>query len=445
MPPRRLHLIFAAGAAMAIAALAAAAGGTAGVNAKPTAATNHEIVFFSTQLTPVEEAEKVRSIILRNFRAHRVEFVPAASERIFEDRITAEIQAGRGRVDVLGALHGSYLTLRAKNALAPLNDVARQLSRAGIPRNFMNLGRLGTRTQYYIPWMQATYILVANTRVLPLLPRGADRNRLTYGQFLQWARNIRQRFGVGRVGFPVSDQGLFHRFLQGYFVPSFTGRNVTRWTSADAVAGWRYLKQLWPFVHPQSLTYGFMQDPLLNGEVLLAWEHVARTKSALEQRPQDFVAMPAPRGPKGRAFMPVLAGLAIPRSAPTPAAGKALIRHLLAVSTQAQTLGAVGFYPVITARLSQRLGSGLLKQATAVKRTQNARDALPSLLPIGLGAEGGNFNRVYRDTFRRIVLNNENIQTVLREQAAQLQAIFQRSGAPCWAPDPPSRGACQVR
>ena len=117
---------------------------------------------------------------------------------------------------------------------------------------------------------------------------------------------------------------------------------------------------------------------------------------------------------------------------------------MLSVSTQAQTLGSVGFYPVITARLSQRLGPGLLKQATAVKRTQNARDALPSLLPIGLGAEGGNFNTAYRNAFRRIVINNENIQTVLREEGARLQGIFQRTGAPCWAPDPPSRGACRV-
>jgi multiple sugar transport system substrate-binding protein len=433
---RRTYLIAAALVAIVVAAGPAAA--------KPDAGKTHEMVFFSTQLTPVAEAEQVRNVMLRNFRAHRVQFVPAASDRIFEDRIFAEQQAGRGTIDALGALHGSFVTLRARNSLAPLNDVARQLARAGIPRSFMNLGKLGTRTQYYIPWMQATYVLVANTRALPLLPRGADRNRLTYGQFLQWARNIRQRFGVGRVGFPASDQGLFHRWLQGYFVPSFTGRNVTRWNSASAVAGWRYLKQLWPLVHPQSLTYGFMQDPLLNGEVMLAWEHVARTRNALLQRPQDFVVMPAPAGPRGRAYMPVLAGMAVPRTAPNPAAGKQLIRHMLSVSTQAQTLGSVGFYPVITAKLSQRLGPGLLKQATAVKRTQNARDALPSLLPIGLGAEGGNFNTAYRNAFRRIVINNENIQTVLREEGQRLQGIFDRTSAPCWAPDPPSRGACRV-
>jgi multiple sugar transport system substrate-binding protein len=436
VPLRRTYLIAAALVAIVVAAGPAAA--------KPDAGKTHEMVFFSTQLAVIAEAEQVRNVMLRNFRAHRVQFVPAASDRIFEDRIIAEQQANRGTIDALGALHGSFVTLRERNSLAPLNDVARQLARAGIPRSFMNLGKLGTRTQYYIPWMQATYVLVANTRALSALPRGADRNRLTYGQFLQWARNIRQRFGVGRVGFPASDQGLFHRWLQGYFVPSFTGRNVTRWNSASAVAGWRYLKQLWPLVHPQSLTYGFMQDPLLNGEVMLAWEHVARTRNALLQRPQDFVVMPAPAGPRGRAYMPVLAGMAVPRNAPNPAAGKQLIRHMLSVSTQAQTLGSVGFYPVITAKLSQRLGPGLLKQATAVKRTQNARDALPSLLPVGLGAEGGNFNTAYRNAFRRIVINNENIQNVLREEGARIQGIFDRTGAPCWAPDPPSRGACRV-
>jgi multiple sugar transport system substrate-binding protein len=444
MPPRRIHLLLAALAATAVAAVAAAAGTAEPAKARPSAAANHEMVFFSNQLNPVAEAEAVRNIMLRNFRAHRVQFVPAASDRIFEDRVLAEQQAGRSTIHVLGALHGNYVSLRERNALMPLNDVARQLAQRRIPRSFLNLGKLGTRNQLYIPWMQATYVLVANTRALPLLPRGADRNRLTYGQFLQWARNIRQRFGVGRVGFPASDTGLFHRFLQGYFVPSFTGRNVTRWTSNDAVAGWRYLKQLWPLVHPQSLSYGFMQDPLLNGEVMLAWEHVARTRAALLQRPQDFVVMPAPRGPKGRAFMPVLAGLAIPRNAPTPAAGKALIRHMLSVGTQAQTLGSVGFYPVITARLSRRLGPGLLKQASAVRRTQNARDALPSLLPIGLGADGGNFNAVYRNAFRRIVINNEDIRSVLRDTRTQLQAIFDRNNARCWAPDPRSRGTCRV-
>ena len=82
------------------------------------------------------------------------------------------------------------------------------------------------------------------------------------------------------------------------------------------------MKQLWEYTHPQSLTYAFMQDPLLSGEVLLGWDHVARLKTALDQRPDDFVAFPVPAGPKARAYMPVLAGMAIPKNAPNPAGGK---------------------------------------------------------------------------------------------------------------------------
>jgi multiple sugar transport system substrate-binding protein len=80
-----------------------------------------------------------------------------------------------------------------------------------------------------------------------------------------------------------------------------------------------------------------------------------------------------------------------------------------------------------------------------VKLQQISPRALPSLLPIGLGAEGGNFNKVYRDTFTRIVTNGENVSSVLADEATQLQAIMDRSGAPCWSPDPPSNGACKVK
>ena len=35
---------------------------------------------------------------------------------------------------------------------------------------------------------------------------------------------------------------------------------------------------------------------------------------------------------------------------------------------------------------------------------QASPKALPALLPIGLGAEGGNFNTIFRDTFTRVVI-----------------------------------------
>jgi multiple sugar transport system substrate-binding protein len=205
------------------------------------------------------------------------------------------------------------------------------------------------------------------------------------------------------------------------------------------------MRFLWRYLHPQSLSYNFMQDPLLSGEVWVAWDHVARLVNALRTRPGDFVAFPPPKGPRGRGYMPVLAGLAIPKTSPNPSGARQLIRWLTGVPVQARTLGSVGFFPVVGSRLSKQTGAGLLKMNAAVSRTQRADDALESLLPIGLGVEGGNFNRIYTDTFVRIVVRGENIQSVLADQATQLQEIMNKTGAPCWAPDPKSRGPCRVR
>jgi multiple sugar transport system substrate-binding protein len=404
------------------------------------------VTFFSTQLNTVTESEAFRNTLVQGFRG-RVEAIFAASDAVFVNRLQAEQQAGRGSIDLLGALHGTYVTLEDKNQLLDLSDVVKDFTKgkSAITAEHLKLGKLGTNRQLYIPWMQATYVVAVNKKAIQYLPRGVKASRLTYGQLNQWAKNIERGVGQARVGFPAGPNGLIHRFFQGYLVPAFSGGVVTTFKSPAAANGWNYMRSLWESVHPQALAYEFMQDPLLSEEVLVAWEHVARLNSALKARPNDFVVVPSPMGPKGLAYMPVLAGLAIPRNAPNPNGAKALIRHLLSLSVQARTLSAVGFFPVVAGRLSKQVSAGLRLESNAVKLQQKHTKALPSLLPIGLGAEGGNFNRVYRDTFTRIVQRKENTRAVLAEQAVALQAIMDKTGAPCWAPDPPSRGACRVR
>ena len=67
------------------------------------------------------------------------------------------------------------------------------------------------------------------------------------------------------------------------------------------------------------------------------------------------------------------------------------------------------------------------------------------LLPVGLGTRGGEINEIFRNVFTRIVLNGEDIQTVLDEEGASLQTLLDETGAPCWPPDAPSEGACQLQ
>jgi multiple sugar transport system substrate-binding protein len=76
---------------------------------------------------------------------------------------------------------------------------------------------------------------------------------------------------------------------------------------------------------------------------------------------------------------------------------------------------------------------------------QSTKDALPALLPIGLGQRGGEFDKVFMHTFQFIVLRGQNPRTVLDHETETLNRLMTETGVPYWQPDPPSSGACQVQ
>lgn len=429
---------------------ATATTGAGGQGAEATATTGAsgsadagQIVWLSTQMRPVEEGEKLRNVILKDFKGS-VEYIPEDTAP-FVDRLLAETKAGRVTISLVGGLHGDFPPFIEVDAMADLSDLAGRLKGMGISEDFMNLGKMGTDKQYYIPWMQATYIGAANKQALQYLPQGADVNKLTYDQLKEWAANIQKGTGERKFGLPGGPKGLIHRMFQGYFYPAFTGRNITGYASPEAAQMWAYVKDLWQYANPQSASYEFMQEPLLSGEVWLAMDHVARLKNAVADRPDDFVLFPAPTGPKGLAYMPVLAGVGIPKDAPNKAGAEQLIEYLMRPEAQGATAREVAFFPVTNAELPSDLPQGIRMISDAVTAQTSAGNALPSLLPVGLGAKGGEFNKVFLDTFQRIVLKNEDIQKVLDEQATTLQTIMNDANAKCWAPDPPSEGPCQVK
>jgi multiple sugar transport system substrate-binding protein len=403
-----------------------------------------EIVFLSTQFAPVEEAERMRNTILAGFPG-QVEFIPEDGGP-FNDRVRAEAQGGQKTVSLLGGLHGDFAPFVRDDLLEDLTPLMQRLQDRGFPESFVELSKLGTDKNYYIPWMQATYVLAANKQALEHLPEGADQNALTYEQLIQWGQNIQQATGERKLGFPGGPNGLIHRLFQGYLYPSYTGSaGVVGFKAPEAVTMWNDFKALWELANPQSANYEFMQEPLLSEEVWVAMDHTARLINAVRERPDDFVILPAPAGPKGRGFMPVIAGFAIPKGAPNRAGAEQLIEYLTMPEQQISTLRENAFFPVVEAEVPQDLNPGTRLEAEAVALQSSAADALPSLLPVGLGAKGGEFNKVYRDTFQQIVLNNEPAEQVLEQQAATLQQIMNDTQAGCWAPDPPSEGPCQVQ
>ncbi len=258
-----------------------------------------ETIFLSTQLRPVEEATKVRQAILRGAPSPVTFLVEEPSA--FQTRIDAETQAGRRTASLVGALHGELAPVHATRGLAPVDDLVAAARARGVPEAMMALGRLGGQQQMYIPWMQATYIMAARREALQYLPAGADINALTYAQLRDWAKAIQDRTGKRALGFPAGPRGLMARFFQGYLYPSFTGGVVASFKSPEAEAMWTEFRALWAHVNPNSANYDFMQEPLMAGEVMIAFDHVARLKDALVAEPGAYVTFPAPAGPRAAA------------------------------------------------------------------------------------------------------------------------------------------------
>jgi multiple sugar transport system substrate-binding protein len=397
-----------------------------------------QVLFWSTQAAPIEETQKMREDVLAGFPGG-VDFQPQEVGP-FVTRLEAELEAGSGSIGVVGALHGDLSTYA--DSWVDLSGV--DLAGIEVSPTFLELGKLGTTEQKYLPWMQANYVMAANKQALEYLPEGADINALTYDQLVAWAQAMAEGTGSPKFGFPAGPQGLKHRFFQGFLLPSYANSTVTKFASAEAEAGWTMFKDLWQYTNPASTNYAFMQEPLLAGDVWVAFDHIARLADAFNQRPDDFVAFPAPAGPAGRGFMPVLAGIAVPKGAPDMEASLALVRYMMQPETQVATLLATNFYPVTDAPLPADLPASAQALGPAITAMTNSEDALPALLPVGLGDLGGQFNQVYTDTFERIILGGQPIADVLDQQAATLRDLMVQANAPCWLPDAASEGPCPV-
>jgi multiple sugar transport system substrate-binding protein len=401
-----------------------------------------QLTFMSTQFTPVEEKERFRKILSGAY-PNAVNYVTADGGQ-FTTQVRSQVDAGKVEIHLLGGLHGDLAPL-ADGHLEDLTDFAGQLGDKGYAEDLLTLGKAGTDRTWYIPWAQATYVVAVHKSALDHLPSGADVQDLTYEQFLAWAQAARQATGSPQFGLPGGPKGLLHRFLQGYLYPSFTGGQVTSFRSDEATTMWTYLKDLWANCTPASTNFDFMQEPLAAGQVTVAWDHVARLVNAPKDKPDDWMMVPAPKGPKGRGFMAVLIGLAIPKGAPDQDKAKDLIKALSETKTQLEVLRQNAFFPTVKADIPSDLPAAVRLEADAVQAQASSPDALVALPPVGLGQKDGEMSKIFKDSFTAIVLQNADIKATLDAQARNMQALLDDAKASCWAPDRGARGqTCQV-
>ena len=409
---------------------------------QPATTAAQDVLFLSTQLRPVEEATKMRQAILKG--AGPVTFVVEEPPQ-FTVRMQAETEAGKRTVSLVGALHGEIGPLVPMGALQPIDDVAAKLAGRGIPASLMQLGKLGTPNQQYIPWMQATYVMAAHKSALAHLPAGADINALTYDQLTAWAKAVTEKTGKRAARLPGGAEGAHAPLLPGLLLPVLHGRR-----RLDLQVGGRggrlgeaqgALAAREPQLHQLRLHAG-APARRRGADRLRSHRAVEGRAGGQAERLRHLPGSGRPQGPR------VHAGgrrARDPQGRAQPGRGRR--RHRAPDASRRRSSSRrrrSGSSRSSEAELPATLSPGVKLLASAVGATSGAKDALPSLLPIGLGAKGGEFNKVYMDAFQRIVLRGEPIKDVLAAQAKVLDGLMQETKAPCWAPDKPSTGPCPV-
>jgi multiple sugar transport system substrate-binding protein len=407
-----------------------------------------KVAFLSSQGQPAQEVQDMNDKVLPGFKGS-VDFNSQSTEPQMTDKVLAQAKAGQGSIDVLGMTQGGFASLQAADALEDLTPLVQKLQKdRKLNSSLTTYGKLGTQKQYFIPWMVATYMLVVNNKATQYLPKGADVNALTYDQLITWGENIQKAKGERLIGLPAAPGtkgGLLNRFLQGYTYPAYTGTEITNFKSPEAVQMWQMLRRLWAVTNPQSTTYAYMQDPLENGEVWIAFDHQARFKDAMAKMGDQFKLVPAPSGPRGLSYLTAVIGLAIPKNAPNKAGAEALIDWLTTAKPQAAASQALSFSSVLEGlNVSNAPAYVTAESNIATKYTTN-KHAIAAQLEVGLGTQGDALKLAYQDAFTRIILRNEDISAALAYESAQIQQALNTAKAPCWPPDPPSTGPCQIK
>jgi len=396
-----------------------------------------KVFFASTQMTPSEERAFLLSK-LSEFTKETgidVELLNLGYADILA-RVEAEQKTGKVKLGLIADLQGGLYILASKGYLMDLSEFK-------LPDRTFLLEKYAYADgkKIFIPWLQATYVMVVNKEAFKYLPKGLTEDDVKYGTekwtyeaLFEWVENIMKKTGKYPLGFPMAPGGLWHRFLHGYIYPSFTGAQAIKFDSVRALEMWEYLKKLMKYVHPASSTWDKMDEPLMRGEVLIAWDHTARIKQAIISMPDKFCVVPVPRGPMGRGYIIVLVGLAVPKNAPSMDQVKKLIDYLTTPEVQVAILKNVGFFPIIK-EAAGAIPEGALKVlAEGVLNQSATKDGIVSFIP-NLGPKGGEFTGTYREAFRRIVMEGEDPAKVVKELGEKIRRMFKETGSALPEPD----------
>lgn len=360
------------------------------------------LVFTSRLFSPPREQEYFINEIIKPFEEEHGVIV---NFQILDDDSQldrAEIQQATGHVttDIIAAHNGKMPDWLDAGYVEDLTDlVASWDDRHFSPAFESDTNRDGR--QYFLPVGADVYLLLANNNVLPYVPDGVDINTITWEQYAQWAVNIAEGEGEGKVcitGIPMKSWVYQFGGSALSYGAGFPDANSDAAASAWSI--WETIGKAGGFV-PSVLNIDSCVDPMMREESWLTVFHNARAGQVYDSNPTQFTLAPAPSGPAGIGSIAGVSGYAILKDAPNYDLAVKFLEYLTRPDIQVKIAKGTGGFipPVLEAMdyLGDEAIDEVINMAVMVLET-GVVSGVPGYLYQDWGAVKQCFDDVFEDT-----------------------------------------------
>ena len=383
-----------------------------------------QTLVFSSRLWSVPaEQEFVKKEIIEPFEKEhnvKVDFQVTDDDSIFK-QVKVQQDSGNVTTDIV-TVHSGKMPVWIDAGY--VEDVT-ALVDSWTDRNFMttfdkDTNRDGVR--YFIPAAADVYLLLANNQAMPYLPEGADTDNLSWEQYAEWANNIYNGEGVGKVCVTgVPQNSLIYQF--GATALSY-GAGFPEINTPGAVKAWEIWASMKDGFSPGVVNIANCTDPMKRGETWLSVFHNARAGEAYSSNQTQFVLGPAPYGPAGIGTIAGVSGYAIVKGAPHKEIAEKFLEYITRPEIQVKlSKGTGGFIPPVEEAVKY-LGTDA-EDEVINKALLVLQNGVTSGVPSSDYQDWGAVKQVFDDVFHTMILKGDGTvdQALLDEAQAKLESM----------------------
>lgn len=393
---------------------------------QPETAVGKKLVLTSRMFSPPEEQTFFINEILKPFEEE------TGIEVIFEildqdamlDRVAVQQETDHVTMDIIVAHNGDFATWTDAGYVDPLNDIIGKWKDRTILPAFESDTDVDGVT-YFVPISADVYLLIANNKALPYLPDGADIDNLTYEEYAQWAVNVAEGEGEGKVCVTGIPQKMWVYQFGGSALSY--GGGFPDVNSEGAVKAWENWVKIGAAdgFMPTVLNVDNCTEPLMREEAWLSVAHNARVGQAYASNETQFTVAPAPSGSEGIGSIAGAHGFGIVKGSSNYDLAVVLLEYLTRPDIQLKIgKGTGGFIPAM-AEAVEYLGDEPVDEIIT-KALMVFENAKVSGIPASKYQDWGSVKLIFDNIFNDMVLGGGGVvdQALLDAGAAELEALL---------------------